>query len=198
MVIATALLGSAAPAVGSSPGAPTPTAPLAQVLMLDNAFQPRTIEAAVGFGGIHWENQGLRLHTATTTSAPAWLDLLLDEGQSADTQAAYAGTFPIVCIYHPKMVATLRLAPTVAPPGGAVGQAFTITVALDDPSAAGFAVDLQRRRNRGAWADLPQVETAAATFTSKRAGDYRIRARLVDPAAAAHSGWSPAATFSVG
>lgn len=174
-----------------------PAAPTVQIRMIDDAFQPKTAETAIGLGGFSWSNVGVRFHTATTDDPPRWLDIALDEGQSGGIQPPFVGTFDYDCVYHPLMVGTLRIAPTINPPGGTIGDTLTMTLAIQDPTTSGFAFDVERRRNRNDWVPVGRFATTTVALMPKRSGRFNFHARLVDTVTEGASDWSPMTTFTI-
>lgn len=176
--------------------APARGATTIPVSMTDNAFSPRTVTGIVGLTGVQWNNDGAVFHSATTATHPKWFDVNLDEGEHGDLLLAYAGTFPYVCVYHPSMTGTLRVAPRVTPPGGMEGATITVTLAATDP--APFAFDVQRRVDGGRWRSVGRIAAASVDLVAGREGRWQVRVRLVDVARDRVGPWSPRASFDVG
>ena len=93
--------------LGLAAAVPAAAAPRTHVVHIDKMkFGP--MPAAVRRGDrIVWINRDLFRHTATSQKAGFDLDLAASARGSTPVRAA--GTFRIVCRYHPGMVATLKV-----------------------------------------------------------------------------------------
>ena len=91
----------AASADSSSATAATPAATPMLVTIKDFAFNPSTLSVPVG-GSVTFKNLDTASHTASD-GAGAWDSGNLDTGQSWTYTFKKAGTYKIVCKYHPSM-----------------------------------------------------------------------------------------------
>ena len=81
--------------------AATPTATPAVVTIKDFAFVPNTLSVPVG-GQVTFKNLDTASHTASDANG-TWDSGNLDTGQSWTYTFAKAGTYKIICKYHPSM-----------------------------------------------------------------------------------------------
>jgi len=108
----------AAAADSSTATAATPTATPALVTIKDFAFSPSTLSVPVG-GSVTFKNLDTAAHTASD-AAGAFDSGNLDTGQQWTYKFAKAGTYKIICKYHPSMKGTIVVggpAPTPSPAG---------------------------------------------------------------------------------
>jgi plastocyanin len=79
------------------------------VVVIDKmAFGPMPTDVRIG-DTIDWSNQDIFLHTATAKDAG--FDVEIKPKQRVRVTLVTAGTFTVVCRYHPGMKATLVVAP---------------------------------------------------------------------------------------
>ena len=83
----------------------TPTATPAVVTIKDFAFNPNALSVLVG-GSVTFKNLDTASHTASD-AAGAWDSGNLDTGQSWTYKFTKAGTYKIICKYHPSMKGTI-------------------------------------------------------------------------------------------
>ena len=76
------------------------------VVMANMRFGPMPADLKAG-DAIIWVNRDLVPHTAT--SAPGGFDIRLDGGASRKMTVPRAGSFPVVCRFHPGMRTTLAV-----------------------------------------------------------------------------------------
>jgi plastocyanin len=76
------------------------------VVMANMRFGPMPADLKAG-DTIVWVNRDLVPHTAT--SRPGGFDIRLDVGARARMTVRQAGSFPVVCRYHPGMRAMLKV-----------------------------------------------------------------------------------------
>ena len=81
--------------------AATPAATPMLVTIKDFAFNPSTLSVPVG-GSVTFKNLDTASHTASD-AAGTWDSGNLDTGQSWTYKFAKAGTYKIICKYHPSM-----------------------------------------------------------------------------------------------
>ncbi|HET9341345.1 MAG TPA: cupredoxin family copper-binding protein [Candidatus Eremiobacteraceae bacterium] len=108
----------AASADSSTTAAVTPTATPMLVTIKDFAFNPSTLSVPVG-GSVTFKNLDTASHTASD-AAGTWDSGNLDTGQSWTYTFAKAGTYKIICKYHPSMKGTIVVggpAPSPSPAG---------------------------------------------------------------------------------
>jgi plastocyanin len=99
---------SSAGAAASSPACSEPVA-TTTVDMTDFAFAPACIGAKVD-GSLELHNSGDVSHTFTVRDTSVNVDI--GNGDSANVQLTglAAGTYEVICTYHPQMTATLTVA----------------------------------------------------------------------------------------
>jgi plastocyanin len=182
------------------PGATVERGDETRVLALDDYFLPSLADVARGETVIWDFSQADRSHSATDSSGMALFDsgLISPGGPSFAYTFTAAGTYPYTCTIHSaEMNGRVRVPVRISPRSGDVGGSFTVRWATV-PAPPGFVYDVQRRRDGGSWnAWLTGTTAASAPFEPARQGTYRFRARLHRESAAA-SGWSPAASLTVG
>lgn len=96
---------------GGAPKAEPCSDPVAAgtVRMVDFAFEPDCLSATSG-ATIHLENAGDAPHSFTVQGTDVSVDLKAGTSGEADLSGAEAGRYPVTCIYHPQMTATLTIA----------------------------------------------------------------------------------------
>ncbi len=102
----------------STTASATPTATPALVTIKDFAFSPSTLSVPVG-GSVTFKNLDTASHTASD-GAGTWDSGNLDTGQSWTYTFKKAGTYKIICKYHPSMKGTIVAggpAPSPSPAG---------------------------------------------------------------------------------
>lgn len=92
---------AAVAADAAASAAATPTATPAVVTIKDFAFNPSTLSVPVG-GQVTFKNLDTASHTASDANG-AWDSGNLDTGQSWTYTFTKAGTYKIICKYHPSM-----------------------------------------------------------------------------------------------
>jgi len=108
----------AASADSSTTAAATPTATPMLVTIKDFAFNPSTLSVPVG-GSVTFKNLDTASHTASD-AAGTWDSGNLDTGQQWTYTFKKAGTYKIICKYHPSMKGTIVVggpAPSPSPAG---------------------------------------------------------------------------------
>lgn len=109
---------SPTPTTPVDPGATTPPAPppsAVTVSMAGEVFRPSTVTLAPG-GSIAWRNDDDRAHTVSATN-DAFDSGILSPGQAYSRTFPTAGTYPYLCLIHPKMTGTVVVAaPGTTPP----------------------------------------------------------------------------------
>jgi plastocyanin len=76
--------------------------------MTDNAFSPESIDAAAGTVSVSLTNAGEIAHTFTI--ADLGVDETVEPGEEGTVEFdAEAGTYDVVCTFHPDMEATLNV-----------------------------------------------------------------------------------------
>jgi plastocyanin len=175
--------------------------------IVDFGYKPKDAKVAMG-GEILWTNIGRTRHSATgdgndpcCTDGPAlWKSGAMDPGATFSFVFAAAGTYTYHCTEHTFMTARIKVAPSVSPPKGDAGTAFTITWAKGSVPD-GFDVDVQVKTPTGAWSDWKTNQTGSQTSAKYRAkagpGTYQFRARLQNTATAGASDWSPPASVKI-
>ena len=119
-------------------GGPPPLA--ASVTLIDESFQPPTLEVAVG-ATVTWENiDGDDDHTVTSTDG-AFNSGVLPAGSSFDHTFDAPGTHPYFCAIHPEMEGTITVVGDAPAPteGAAVGSPSPVesTVPGESPGTGG-------------------------------------------------------------
>ena len=111
IAIAAALV-VALPACGGGSEPPTCEGPQAvdTVTMADFSYEPSCVEAAPG-DTLEVVNEGQAPHTFTVESdgVEAEVDVAAGEGSTLTLPDLAAGTYRVVCTYHPQMEAALRI-----------------------------------------------------------------------------------------
>jgi len=111
-------LTAAADSSSSTTASATPTATPIVVTIKDFSFNPSSLSVPVG-GSVTFKNLDTASHTASD-SAGAWDSGNLDTGQSWTYTFTKAGTYKIICKYHPSMKGTIVVggpAPSPSPAG---------------------------------------------------------------------------------
>ncbi|HYK54053.1 MAG TPA: cupredoxin family copper-binding protein [Candidatus Eremiobacteraceae bacterium] len=102
----------------STTASATPTATPMLVTIKDFAFNPSSLSVPVG-GSVTFKNLDTASHTASDANG-AWDSGNLDTGQSWTYTFTKAGTYKIICKYHPSMKGTIVVggpAPSPSPAG---------------------------------------------------------------------------------
>jgi len=89
----------------SSTSSPAPSATPVLVTIKDFAYSPKVVSIPVG-GSVTWKNVDQAAHTATD-KGKAFDSGNLDTGQTYTFTFAKAGTYQILCAYHPSMHGTV-------------------------------------------------------------------------------------------
>jgi plastocyanin len=71
-----------------------------RVRIVDMAFQPASVTAAVG-DVVEWSNEDFVDHTATGSAGP--FDVVIPAGKHRSVVLKHAGRVPYVCRFHPTM-----------------------------------------------------------------------------------------------
>lgn len=93
---------------------PAPSTSPVVVTIKDFAFSPATVSIPVG-GSITWKNLDQAAHTATDKNG-AFDSGNLDNGKSYTFTFAKAGTYQVLCTYHPSMHGTIIVGGGSPPP----------------------------------------------------------------------------------
>lgn len=113
-VAALAIGHHAAVAADSTTAAATPTATPAVVTIKDFAFNPSTLSIPVG-GQVTFKNLDTASHTASDANG-AFDSGNLDTGQSWTYTFTKAGSYKIICKYHPSMKGMIIVGAAAASP----------------------------------------------------------------------------------
>ena len=97
----------------SSSASPAPSATPVLVVIKDFAFSPSTVSIPVG-GSITWKNLDQAAHTATDAKA-SFDSGNLDTGKTYTYTFTKAGTYKIICTYHPSMHGTIVVGASGSP-----------------------------------------------------------------------------------
>lgn len=176
-------------AVGLSTTAPVPasaTTPTEHVSIQMFSFTPTAIGAPMG-STVVWRNLDSVAHT-TTSDQGFWGSPHLGTGISWSRRFNQAGTFGYHCAIHTDMRGRVGVPMRVS---ARTGGGFLVW------SLARGRFDVQEQRpGSTVWVTYRSSTTAlTATFTTRRLGRYRFRART--HSASGVSGWSPAVTLTV-
>lgn len=150
--------------------------------------------------GVSWTNTTVATHTATGDAPLSYFDTgFLSPTQSAQVTFPVAGSYPYHCSIHSEMHGTVNLPMVAAPSTGTAGVTqFGISWASSIP--VGYNVDIQFRRNGGAWRTLFANRTGSQTEALgmvANPGTYDVRARIQRSSTGAASGYSPPVTIVV-
>ena len=104
-IAAVALLGAACGGDGNGGGGGGTTD---SVTMVDNEFQPSSFTA--GSSTISVTNDGQALHSFTIADGDIDQDLQAGESAEVDLSGLEAGTYDLICKYHPEMTGSLTVA----------------------------------------------------------------------------------------
>jgi len=104
-IAAVALLGAACGGDGNGGGGGGTTD---SVTMVDNEFQPSSFTAAST--SITLTNDGQALHSFTIADGDIDQDLQAGESAEVDLSGLDAGTYDLICKYHPEMTGSLTVA----------------------------------------------------------------------------------------
>jgi plastocyanin len=97
----------------ASSASPAPAASPALVTIKDFAFSPSTVSIPVG-GSVTWKNLDQAAHTATDAKM-SFDSGNLDTGKTFTHTFTKAGTYQIVCTYHPSMHGTVIVGASASP-----------------------------------------------------------------------------------
>jgi plastocyanin len=164
------------------------------------AYSPATAALVIG-DTARWTNTTTLVHSATGDSPLNFWDTgTFTQGQVRTRAFTVAGGYAYHCSVHSQMHGTVNVKMTLSPTSGIAQQTvFTLTWA----SAAipnGFNVDVQFRRNGGAWTNLVVNRTGTQTSIQAMApapGTYDLRARIQRTSNGAASAYSPPVTGTV-
>jgi plastocyanin len=164
------------------------------------AYVPNPAQALIG-NTVDWTNNTAVPHSATGDGPLNFFDTgVFNTGQTGSDTFNPAGTFAYHCSVHPSMHGTLNVSMVVSPTSG-TANVTVFTVRWADPSIPlGFNVDIQYRRNGGAWTNLLLNQTGTQVQVSRTApapGTYDLRARTQRTSNGAVSGYSPPVTVTV-
>jgi plastocyanin len=110
-VISSIAVRVAASADSSSSPAPAPTPAL--VTIADFAFSPASVSIPIG-GSVTWKNTDTASHTATDANG-SFDSGNLDTGKTFTHTFSKAGTYAIICSYHPSMHGTVIVGANASP-----------------------------------------------------------------------------------
>jgi plastocyanin len=164
------------------------------------AYSPATASLVIG-DTARWTNNTSLTHSATGNSPLSFWDSgTFTQGQVRSQVFAVAGGYPYHCSVHSSMTGRVNVRMTLSPTSGTANvTVFTLSWA----SAAipnGFNVDVQFRRNGGAWINLVVNRTGTQTMLQAMApapGTYDLRARIQRTSNGAASAYSPPVTGTV-
>jgi plastocyanin len=163
------------------------------------AYNPSTASLVIG-DTARWTNNTSLVHSATGNSPLSFWDTgTFTQGQTRSQVFAVAGGYSYHCSVHSSMTGRVNVRMTVSPTSGTTSTTFMVAWA----SAAipnGFNVDIQVRRNGGAWINLLQNRTGTQISISGMApapGTYDLRARVQRSSNGAASAFSPPVTAVV-
>jgi plastocyanin len=108
LVASIVLAGVACSGSSDSPEPCTPAGPTATVDLQDFVFAPTCIQATAG-GSLHLDNTGDALHSFTVEETDATADVAGGEQGDLALTGVAAGTYAVICTYHPQMTATLEV-----------------------------------------------------------------------------------------
>jgi plastocyanin len=107
-------LSASADTASSSAATPAPAATPVLVTIKDFAFSPSVVSIPVG-GSVTFKNLDQAAHTATDSNK-VFDSGNLDTGKSYTYTFTKAGTYKIICLYHPSMKGTIVVGSTATPP----------------------------------------------------------------------------------
>ena len=105
MAIAASVIGCSK---GQTPAACAEPTPASTVDLKDFSFTPSCIQAATGVK-LTITNSGIAPHTFTVTGTDVNVSLGPGGKATADLTGIAAGTYALVCTYHPQMKGTLEI-----------------------------------------------------------------------------------------
>jgi plastocyanin len=175
------------------------TAHAANVSIRDNFFSPATSNITLG-ESVTWTNDGFNPHTSTGDGDGHYTGPALWDSPTLPRNGTYQRVFNMAAAYgyhcdvHTNMRATINVPMTVQPTSGTANETvFTLTWATGSiPN--GFNVDIQYRRNNGAWTNLLLNQTGNQTSISRMApapGNYDLRARVQNSNTNGATAYSP-------
>lgn len=163
-------------------------------------YSPNPASAAVGYN-VAWVNNTALPHSSTGNAPLSlWDTGTFGQGDAGIYRFATPGTFGYHCSVHPDMVGTMNVPMTVSPTSG-TANVTVFTLQWANPSIPnGFNVDIQYRRNGGAWTNLLVNRTGSQVMIQRTApapGTYDLRARTQRTSNGAASAYSPPVTAVV-
>jgi plastocyanin len=163
------------------------------------AYSPATASLQVG-DTARWTNNSNNIHSATGDGPLNFWDTgTFTNGQSRTKVFSSAGAFPYHCSVHASMHGTVNVKMTVSPASGTTSTTFTISWASGS-IPTGYNVDLQYRRNGGAWTGILPNRTGTQVSVSGMIGapgTYDLRARTQNTNSGAASAYSAPVTLVV-
>ncbi len=107
MLLAVAGIGCSGEDAADPPACTTPAA-TTSVTMDDFSYDPSCIGVAEG-ATVSLDNAGSLPHTFTLENTEVDVDVAAEEQGSADLEGVAAGTYTVICTYHPQMKATIQV-----------------------------------------------------------------------------------------
>ena len=159
------------------------------------AFQPRTVRVAIG-DTVRWTNQDSAEHSVTRSGFPSF-SMDLEEGVSRSRLFRQAGTYGYVCRFHDSMTCAVAVLVRATPRNGSPGTTFTIRVANRN-AAAGTTYVIERRSPGGTFRPWRTTTSPTVSFRSSVEGTWRFRSKVQDTSSGRASGFSPAASITIG
>jgi plastocyanin len=171
-------LGGATPPPPSSPTpvppqtpAPTPGPATGDVVVVDFAFNPASIDVVAGTT-VTWVNGGAALHTVTASDGAWDSGLIAAGGGRFSRRFGAAGTYPYLCALHPSMTGVVRVSSAA---GGAPPPPASATPPPVAPSAA--AGELELRDFAFVPSDIRVVPGTTLTWVNTGAAPHTVTDR---------------------
>ena len=163
-------------------------------------YSPNPASAALG-NLVGWVNNTDLPHSSTSNPPLSlWDTGTFGQGEFGIYRFTTPGTFGYLCSVHPSMLGTMNVPLTVSPTSGTANETvFTLTWASES-IPTGFNVDIQFRRNGGAWTNLLVNRIGNQVMIQRTApapGTYDLRARTQRASNGAASAYSPPVTIVV-
>lgn len=167
--------------------APVPgaSAATATVVVQNMAFGTQSVTVPIG-GTVSWSFRDMVAHTSTSDQR-FWDSGQRQAGQSYTVAFPSAGVFTYHCTNHPTMRGSVTARLTLGTTPG--GHVITWSTAPGGPHRA---FDVQwRRSGSSTWVTVARrTTTTHRLFGLSLRGSFVVRARTVNPATGAASGWT--------
>ena len=165
------------------------------VTVQGSSFGPKAVTVALG-DEVTWSNEDGFGHTSTRTGFPSW-SVALGANDSGSRTFSQAGTYAYACAIHGFMTGTVKVPVKASPASGSPSTTFTIRVANQN-AASGTTYLIQRKAPGGSYTTWKTTTAQTVTFKSSVKGTWRFRSQVKKTSSGKASGFSPAASVTIG